>query len=135
MKSIREKIIISYFSPHTALDVVDMYNWLDQNITICEADGLPWSGHYQGLQGVGDYMSNVTRSIISEIKIEEVYSCGDKVIAIGRSVGKVVKTGRPFDIRMTQLFTFSDGNKIRKVEFLADIPAFKAALDENHPGP
>ncbi len=131
MKSHREKIIRNYFDPHKAMDVVDMYSWLAPDITIFESENLPWGGQYRGLKGVGEYLANVTRNIISEIKLDEIYSCGQKVIAIGRSNGKVKATGRPFNIRVTQLFTFNENDKISKVEFLADLPAFMAVLDQS----
>jgi len=124
MKTQREKIILNYFDPHKSLDVVDMYNWLSPDITISEPDELPWGGQYHGLTGVGSYLTKVTQNIISEIKLEEIYTCGELVIAIGRSQGKVRKTGRSFDIRVTQLFTFNDEDKINRVEFLADMSSF-----------
>ncbi|MBK9017454.1 MAG: hypothetical protein IPM82_27300 [Saprospiraceae bacterium] len=96
MKTQREKIILNYFSPHKAMDVVDLYAWLDPGVTIVEPEGLPWGGSYHGIQGVGNYMINVTKSILSEIKLDEVYSCGDKVVAIGWSSGKAMKKGKAF---------------------------------------
>ncbi|MBI1225047.1 MAG: hypothetical protein GC192_07390 [Bacteroidetes bacterium] len=129
MKTQREKIILNYFSPHKSLDVVDMYNWLSPDITISEPDELPWGGQYHGLTGVGAYLTKITMNVISEIQLEEVYTCGELVIAIGRSVGKVRKTGQPFDIRVTQLFTFTDDNKINRVEFLSDLSAFQQLLE------
>ncbi len=130
MKTQREKIILNYFDPHKSLDVVDMYNWLSPDITISEPDELPWGGQYHGMTGVGTYLTKVTLSIISEIKVEEVYTCGELVIAIGRSKGKVRKTGKPFDIRVTQLFTFSADNRINRVEFLSDLSTFLEILDQ-----
>lgn len=129
MKTQREKIILNYFDPHKSLDVVDMYNWLSPDITISEPDELPWGGQYHGLTGVGNYLTKVTMNIISEIQLEEVYTCGELVIAIGRSKGKVRKTGQPFDIRVTQLFTFTNDNKINRVEFLSDLSAFQQLLE------
>lgn len=129
MKTQREKVIQNYFDPHKSLDVVDLYNWLSPDITISEPDELPWGGQYHGLTGVGSYLNNVTQSIISEIKLEEVYTCGELVIAIGRSQGRVRRTGKAFDIRITQLFAFNDDDKINRVEFLADLPAFFEALE------
>ncbi len=124
MKTQREKIIQNYFDPHKSMDVVDMYNWLAPDITISEPDELPWGGQYHGLTGVGSYLTRVTQNIISEIKLEEVYTCGELVVAIGRSQGKVRKTGRPFDIRVTQLFSFNNDDKINRVEFLSDMSSF-----------
>ncbi|MCB0519181.1 MAG: nuclear transport factor 2 family protein [Lewinellaceae bacterium] len=135
MKSQREKIILNYFAPNRTLDVVDMYSWLSPDITISEPEMLPWGGRYKGLTGVGEYLTKVTQSILSEIQLEEVYSCGDKVVAIGRSNGKVRKNGRPFNIRVTQLFTFNPDNKISQVEFLADLPSFLEVLEEKLPAP
>ena len=128
MKSQRENIIINYLSPNKALDVVDMYGWLSPDIVIQEPEMLPWGGRYEGLAGVGAYLIKVTESIISEIQLEEVYSCGDKVVAIGRSLGKVRRSGQKFNIRVTQLFSFNEENKINQVEFLADLPAFMEVL-------
>ena len=129
MKTLREKIILNYFAPHKALDVVDMYQWLAPDITIHEPEQLPWGGCYRGLKGVGEYLSIVTGHILSEIVLDEIYSCGDLVVAIGQSRGRVVKTGKRFNIRVTQIFTFNEHNKISKVEFLADLPAFFSALE------
>ncbi len=135
MESQREKIIINYLSPNKTLDVVDMYGWLAPDITIQEPELLPWGGRYEGLAGVGEYLIKVTENIISEIQLDEVYSCGDKVVAIGRSFGKVRKSGQPFNIRVTQLFSFNSENKINQVEFLADLPAFMEVLQEKMAAP
>lgn len=131
MKTQREKLILNYFSPHKAMDVVDLYNWLDPEVTIVEPEALPWGGSYYGLKGVGAYMANITQSILSEIKLDDVYSCGDKVVAIGWSSGKAIKSGKSFQIRVTQLFTFNQNNKISRVEFYADLPAFVELLELN----
>ncbi|GEM_PF-2798924 len=128
MKTQREKAILNYFSPHKALDVIDLYNFLAPDVTIVEPESLPWGGNYNGMQGVARYMTNVTDNILSEIELDDVYSCGDKVVAIGWSHGRVVKTGRSFHIRVTQLYTFNENNKISRVEFLSDLPAFFEAL-------
>lgn len=129
-KSQREKFIFNYFSPHTALELVDIYHWLSPEITICESSQLPWGGQYRGLKGVGEFMSNVLDHVTYEIRLEEVYSCGEKVVAIGRTKGNVRSSGAPFDIRLTQLFTFDQFNKISKVEFLADLAAFLEILNQ-----
>jgi ketosteroid isomerase-like protein len=131
MKTQREKAIYNYFSPHMVKDVADLYAMLATDITIVEPEVLPWGGNYHGLQGVGNYMVNVSQSIMSEITLDEVYSCGDKVVAIGWSSGRTLKSGKPFQIRVTQLFTFNEENKINRVEFLADLPAFAEALELN----
>lgn len=135
MKTQREKIILNYFAPHKSLDVVDMYNWLAPDVIISEADELPWGGQYHGLTGVGSYLTKVTQNIISEIKLEEIYTCGELVVAIGRSQGRVRQTGKQFDVRVTQLYTFSAENKINRVEFLSDLPAFQAVLTEKAADP
>ncbi len=129
MKTQREKIVLNYFAPHKSMDVVDMYNWLAPDITISEADELPWGGQYHGLAGVGTYLTKVSQSIESEIKVEEIYTCGELVVAISRSKGSVRRTGKPFNVRVTQLFSFNPDNKINRVEFLTDLPTIMASLE------
>ena len=128
MYSKREKIIRNYFNPQGSFDFEDLYNYLSPDVILYETEGLPWSGVYYGINGLGDFMAKVTRYIISEIKIEEIYSCGDQVVTIGKSIGRVVKTQRPFGIRVVQIFTFDDQDKIKKVVCLADLKAFQEIL-------
>ncbi|MCF8245866.1 MAG: nuclear transport factor 2 family protein [Saprospiraceae bacterium] len=135
MKTQREKIILNYFAPHKAMDVIDLYTWLAPDITIVEPEQLPWGGSYHGIQGVGAYMTNVTSNIISEIRLDDVYSCGDTVIAIGWSNGRTIKTGKQFQIRVTQLYTFNQDGKICRVEFFSDMATFLELLEMSQASP
>lgn len=127
----REKIIFNYFCPHAALDLLDIYQWLSPEIVICTSGQLPGGRQYHGLNGVGDFIGKVTKKLSCEIQLEEIFSSGEQVIAIGRTKGRIYSTGRPFDYCLTQFFTFDPFNKIRKIELLTDSAAVRYSLKEN----
>lgn len=130
MEPQRETIIRNYFDPQSSFNFEDLYDWLAPDVVVVEAEGLPWSGIYYGRKGVGDYMSQITLYIISQVELEEVFSCNNQVVAIGKSVGMVVRTKQPFSIGLVILFTFDETDKIKKVQFLRNLRALQEVLHE-----
>ena len=50
-----------------------------------------------------------------------------RVVAMGRTQGTVLATGRPFDVPLVHLFTV-DAGRLAALEVLVDVPAMLAAL-------
>jgi ketosteroid isomerase-like protein len=128
MKTRRERIITNYYSPHSAREVSDLYSLLTEDVSLSVPEVLPWGGNYYGLKGIGVFLTRLTSSILTDILIEETFTCGDKVIAIGRSKGRVVATGNRYDVRIMHVYTFNEEDKICRGEFYMDTVAMLEAL-------
>jgi ketosteroid isomerase-like protein len=83
MKTERESIIRNFFTPHDLQDVSDFYKQFAENIVIYVPKHFPWGGCYYGLRGAGDMLSNVSRHILADIEVEEIFCSGGQVVSIG----------------------------------------------------
>jgi uncharacterized protein len=109
---------------------------LDRVLELCDPDcvvtqdpALPWGGHHHGLDGVATFGVLLGGTIHSEITSDALFEAGDRVIQYGRSRGKVLSTGAPFDLPEVHVWTLRDG-KVTAAEFYVDTAAMLLALGE-----
>jgi ketosteroid isomerase-like protein len=98
------------------------------DIKIYQTKGLPWGGFYEGMDGAVQFFTGMNGELDSESDPKGLFMAGDKVISIGRTVGRMVRSGNPIDARVVIVFSFNDDDKIKKMEFYADTPKILSAL-------
>ncbi|MEK7253538.1 MAG: nuclear transport factor 2 family protein, partial [Bacteroidota bacterium] len=123
MKTSSLEIIRNFFSPRQPQDVARTYRLFAEDVLICDSKQLPWGGCYRGLQGVGNLLSRMAQSILAEVQLEKMYLLGGQIHAEGRSWGRALATGKRFDVRIAQRYTFNENNKISHVEIFSATPA------------
>lgn len=82
--------------------------------TIYQSSALPWGGAYQGHAGLAEFFGKLTGAVASQVETERFIDDQEgHVVAIGRTRGHVLASGRPFDVPETHVWTISDGLVLR----------------------
>ncbi len=102
-------------------DLSAMMAGFDARITWIEARGFPLAGEYHGTNEVRD---RVFAAIAEEwegfgMRVDELFECGDTVIALGQYCGTHRITGRELDARTVHIWRLS-GNRIIGFEQITD---------------
>ncbi len=100
---------------------------LDKNIELVFSAELPWGGVYRGHDGARQAMNAVAEHLDARIVIERLIDAGDKIVAVGRTVGKTRSTRLEFDVPVVHVWTFEDGLANRFEGYL-DNPTMRAVL-------
>jgi ketosteroid isomerase-like protein len=100
----------------------------DDDAVVEQWPGLPWV-NASGQANIRAFAERASSYISSRQHIDELFIAGDEVVAIGRSRGEAVRTGRGFDVRIVHRWLVRDG-RIRRWELLVDTGPLLDALDE-----
>jgi len=94
-------------------DVKSVLLLMAPEIEVIQSEELPWGGHYQGHEGVRQFLGALAEHLDSRVLVERFIDAGDRVVAIGRTVGKTRKTQLEFDVPVVHVWTFSEGRIVR----------------------
>jgi ketosteroid isomerase-like protein len=83
------------------------------------SDFLPWGGVMKGIDAFTEGFLTMIRYVRIAFEPTELLDCGDEVIAVGRSVGIVHKTGQAFSVRTVQVWKI-EGSKVASVAYYHD---------------
>jgi hypothetical protein len=86
---------------------------MSPDVEIIQSDELPWGGHFTGHDGVKKFLTALAEHIDSQVQVERMIDAGDKIAAIGRTVGKARKTNLEFDVPIVHIWTMREGQVIR----------------------
>lgn len=74
-----------------------------------ENPAVPFAGTFEGKEGVRRFFERLTDEVDYTAIAPREYCCdGDKVVALGRHLGKARRTGKPFDHDWAMVFRFRD---------------------------
>jgi ketosteroid isomerase-like protein len=77
-------------------------------------EGFPYSGVYQGLNGVSDFFRRLFGDFEDwRTEPSEIFEAGDRVIALGFYSARAKATGRTFKARFAHVWTMRDGVIVR----------------------
>ena len=120
---------------YAALDAGDIETILrlaDPLITIDQSDLLPWGGHRTGHNGLLDFIAAVAAHLDSQVESLSLFESGDRVVQIGRTHGRAVSTGKPFDATEVHVWQVAEGLLVG-LQVYVDAAAIGAALhSEDH---
>ncbi len=100
-----------------------------KDVEIMQSAELPWGGLYLGQDGVRRFLNLLAEHLDSRILIERLIDAGDRVVTVGRTVGKARKTQLEFDVPLVHVWTFHDG-LVTRFEGYIDNPTMLAVLGE-----
>ena len=86
---------------------------LAPEIEIVQSEELPWGGHYHGHDGVRKFLAALNEHVDSRVVVERLIDAGDRVVAVGRTVGKARNTQLEFDIPVVHVWTFREGQIVQ----------------------
>ena len=73
------------------------------------------------------FLEDLTSAIESQVEPEEFVEAGDRVVAVGRTRGRVRVTGEEFDVRAVHVWALR-GGKVVRFEAYIDTPKMREAL-------
>ncbi len=121
------ELIAAGYEAYAKKDFQKILELLHPEIEVYQSDELPWGGSYRGLPEFAQFMGKLTEYADTVVEVDEIVEAADTVVVIGRSKGKVVATGREFEVRAIHIWHMEDG-KARRFEVYLDTPAMLEAL-------
>ena len=106
-----------------------VFKLFSTGIEIVQTDRLPWGGTFQGHDGARRFLTGLTSQVNSSLRIDRFITCGDDILAIGWTRGKVNTTGATYRAPIVHIWRVRDG-KATRVQFFVDSPLILAALAE-----
>jgi ketosteroid isomerase-like protein len=85
------------------------FKLLHPDVVVHEADALPYSGTYHGVEGFGQMMEQLFGTFDLQINKYEVLDAGDSVIARMEISLTARSSGRSIDMPIVELYRFTDG--------------------------
>jgi ketosteroid isomerase-like protein len=104
-----------------------LFALVDPECVITQDPALPWGGRHVGHDGLAAFGLALTGSIDSQVTTEAMFLADGDVIQVGRTRGRTVAAGTPFDIAEVHRWTIRDGKAIA-AHFSIDTPAMLDAL-------
>lgn len=94
-------------------------------------EGFPYSGVYQGINGVADFFARLFRDFEDwHTEPVEIFEAGDRVVAVGFYSARSKATGKHFKARFAHVWTVRDGFIVR-LQQCADTVQLAKALRQN----
>jgi len=121
------EIVTEIYAAMARRDFDALFAVVDPGCVITQDAALPWGGRYVGHNGFATFGSALTSSIDSAVTTEAMFMADGDVIQFGRTKGRTVATGTPFDIAEVHRWTIRDGKAIA-AHFSIDTPAMLEAL-------
>jgi ketosteroid isomerase-like protein len=93
-------------------------------------EGFPYSGVYQGLNGVVDFFTRLFGDFEDwHTEPEEIFEVGDRVVGLGLYSARAKATGKRFKARFVHVWTVRDGVIVR-LQQCADTVQLAKALHQ-----
>jgi len=109
-------------------DLQAIFESFHPEAVIYQSTRLPWGGHYQGHDGLADFLRKLTEAVQSKVRAERYIDDEEgHVVAVGYTSGKVLATGGEFELPGVQFWTVQDG-KVTRFESYIDTAPMRAAL-------
>jgi ketosteroid isomerase-like protein len=124
------EIVEQVYSAFARRELPRIFEAFAESVEILQSPELPWGGFYRGHDDAREFFSSLTKAISSSVTIEQMIKAGDRVVALGRTRGKVHATGASFDAPFAHVWTVRGGLVIR-AEFYVDHPTIERALEPN----
>jgi ketosteroid isomerase-like protein len=121
------EVVRALYDAYNRRDLGVIAAYCASDITLYQTELLPWGGHYAGLEGVQRFVGSLVQHLDSRVTMEQFIPAGDRVVAVGRTVGTVRANGSAFDVPAVHVWTLA-GGKVTRVEYYIDTPAMWAAL-------
>jgi len=120
-------LVRSLYDAFRRRDIEAVVGALDPEVEYVQSDEVPWGGHYRGHAGVVEFFQRLTSTVDSRVEHERFVDAGDHVVAVGHTQGKVLATGKEFDVPAVHVWTLRNG-KVVRFEAYIDHPRILAAL-------
>jgi ketosteroid isomerase-like protein len=108
-------------------DFPEIFSLCRPDVEVAQSLELPWGGEYHGHEEVTRYFGTLTKHISSSVVLDRFIDAGDQVVAVGRTRGTVLHSGRRFDVPVVHVWHVRDGLIAKFLPYL-DVPMMRAVL-------
>lgn len=115
------------YAGFAARDMTAIGAMLHPEVRVYQAGDLPWAGTYSGHEGAAAFLHALLAHVDSRVEIGELFAAGDAVVQVGRTRGRALVTGRPFDASEVHVLRVRDG-LVTRFEAFVDVAEFRRAL-------
>jgi ketosteroid isomerase-like protein len=120
-------LVAGIYEAMAGADLDEILKRCHPDVTITQAESLPWGGHYEGKEGLIEFVTKLITTIDSKVAQDVIFEAGDHVVQRGRTQGTVRATGVEFDVPEVHVWTIRDG-KVEAAHFYIDTPLMLEAL-------
>jgi uncharacterized protein len=110
-------------------DLSNYFSLMSPDVEFYQTRELPWGGDYRGLDEIKDFLAKIFPLIDSAVEIDRYIQAGEKIVAIGQTVGSAKLTRKKFSCNLAHIWTVKD-EKIVRLEVYIDTDVMKAALGQ-----
>jgi len=103
-------------------------NYFREDVEAYVSEFVPWGGSFKGLDAFGEGFLTMTRYVRIAFEPSELIDAGDHVIALGRSVGIVHRTGQAFSVRTVHIWKIED-EQVTSVAYYHDLELARHLAD------
>ncbi len=121
------EVVHAIYAAYTRRDLETIISLFHPEGEVMQTDMLPWGGHFRGSSGLQLFLERLTTTIETRIEDEYLVEAGDQVVSIGRTRGRVRRSGSLIDLPAVHVYTISDG-LVRRYEAYVDTPGMLRAL-------
>ena len=100
---------------------------MSPEVEVVQSTELPWGGHYKGHEGLQQFLGKLNEHVDARVQIDRVIDAGDRVVAIGQTIGTTRTTKVQFEVPVVHVWTFVEG-QITRFEAYIDNATMLAAL-------
>lgn len=72
-------------------------------------DVLPWGGTRHGHDGIESFVEVMDEHVDVSVQPDEVIDAGDRIVVLGRFLGRALATGRTLEARFAHVWAFRNG--------------------------
>lgn len=121
------QVVRDVYAAMAAGDLTRLLELVDRECVITQDERLPWGGRHVGHDGLATFGLRLREAIQSSVTTDAIFAADGDVIQVGRTSGRTVATGTPFDVAEVHRWTIRDG-RVVAAHFSIDTPAMLAAL-------
>ena len=125
-------VVRSVYEAMGARDLERLALLVDPECVITQDPRLPWGGRHEGHAGFATFAAALTGTIDSVVTTEAMFAADDEVIQFGRTRGRVIANGAPFDLPEVHRWTIR-GSRAVAAHFAIDTEAMLAAIEAPAP--
>jgi ketosteroid isomerase-like protein len=113
------EIVRCIYDAYESGDTRPIAEHFDQDIESYVPDFLPAGGIRHGMQELRDGVAALRMYVTTAFAPDELIDAGKRVVAVGRTVGLVNATGKPYSVRTVHVWHF-EGAKATRLEIYVD---------------
>jgi uncharacterized protein len=124
----RKSVVLEVCEAFRKRDIAALFAKFAPDVEIHHCEQLPWGGRHRGAGGLATFLMRLTQAIDPEIVPERYFETGNHIVQIGRTRGRVLATGKEFDVEAVHVWRVRD-RKITGLTAYVDTRAMLAALE------